>query len=72
MARTPGQQAWFDRHEVVATWLTVADFTEFRRQALAAGSTVSTHARNILMAEITAEKRKARIAALTAKLEETR
>lgn len=52
MVRTPGQQAWFDRHEVAATWLTKADFAEFRRQALAEGLTVSTHMRNILLADI--------------------
>jgi hypothetical protein len=61
MARTPGQQAWFDRHEVAATWLTKADFAEFRRQAMAKGVTVSTHMRNILLVDIKAQ----RAAALT-------
>lgn len=64
MPRTPGQQAWFDRHEVVATWLTIADFEEFRKQAQAEGYTVSTHARNILLDDIKAKKLKRKLTAI--------
>lgn len=56
MARTPGQQAWFDRHEVVATWVTKEDFAELHSQARAAGLTISTFAREILLERMKANR----------------
>lgn len=52
MARTPGQQAWFDRHRQVNTWVEPDEFDELKHRANEAGMTLSAYIRDVISVHI--------------------